>query len=68
VVQKLIITVGIDLSGAAGIPELVRIQEHFRDYKIIVFQGLTCEDIMFEGQVDSPKRIYCTMMLKDTIT
>jgi len=24
---------------------------------ITVYQGLACEDLMFEGQVDSPKRI-----------
>jgi len=50
-------TVGIDLSNEAGFPELVRIQEQFREYKIIVYHGLSCEDIMFEGQVDSSKEI-----------
>ena len=39
------------------IPELVRFQEHFRQYKIVVYRGLSCQDIMFEGQVDSPKRL-----------
>ena len=41
-----------------GIPELNRFQEHFRDYKIVVYQGLGCDDIMFEGQVDSSKHLY----------
>ena len=40
-----------------GIPELIKFQDHFRNYKITVYQGLACEDIMFEGQVDSSKRI-----------
>jgi len=58
-VQRLLETTGIDLSGGGGIPELVRFQEHFRDYKITVYQGLNCEDKMFEGRVEdaSKKRI-----------
>ena len=36
---------------------MVRFQENFRQYKIVVYCGLSCEDIMFEGQVDSPKRL-----------
>ena len=33
------------------------ISVHFREYKITVYQDLACNDIMFEEQVDSPKRI-----------
>ena len=40
-----------------GIPELIRFQDHFRDYKIVVYQGLGCDDIMYEGQVDSSKHL-----------
>jgi len=57
VVQILLESTGIDLSNGAGIPDLVRFQEHFREYKIVVYHGLSCEDIMFEGQVDSTKRL-----------
>jgi len=57
VVQTLLEVIGIDLSNGAGILELVRCQEYLRKYKIIVYHGLSCEDIMFEGQVDSVKRI-----------
>jgi len=46
---------GIDLTNGAGIPELFRFQKQFGQYKIVVYRGLSCEDIMFEGQVDSPK-------------
>ena len=50
VVQKLLAKIGIDLSGGGGIPELIKFQEQFREYKITVHQGLACED-MFEVQV-----------------
>ena len=45
VVQTLLDTIGIDLYNGAGIRELVRFQEHFRQYKIAVYRGLSCEDI-----------------------
>jgi len=35
---------------------LVRFQEYFREYKIFVYHGLSCEVIMFEGPVDSSIR------------
>ena len=57
IVRKLLMKTGIDLPGGAGIPELIKFQEKFREDKITVYQGLAYEDIMFEGQVDSPKRI-----------
>ena len=57
IVQYLLATTGIDLSGGGGIPELIKFLEHFRDYKITVYQSLVCEDIMIEEQVDSSKRI-----------
>jgi len=57
VVQALLKETGIDLTNGGGIPELNRFQEHFRDYKIIVYQGLGCDDIMYEGQVDSSKHL-----------
>jgi len=57
VVQKLVKATGIDLSNGARIPELVSFQEHIREYKIVVYHSVSCEDIMFEGQVNSSKRI-----------
>jgi len=53
--QAVLKETGIDLTNGGGIPELNRFQEHFRDYKIVVFHGLGCDDIMYEGQVDSSK-------------
>ena len=57
VVQNLLESTGVELSNNAGIPELVRFQEHFREYKIVLYQGLSCDNFMFEGQVDSSKRL-----------
>ena len=56
-VQTLLDATGIDLSNGGWIPELMRFQEHFRQYKIVVYHGLSCDDIMFEGQVVSSKRL-----------
>ena len=53
VVHALLQDTGSDLIRRGGIPELNRFQEHFGDYKIVVYQGLGCDDIKFEGQVDS---------------
>jgi len=55
--QTLLDATGIDLSNGGGIPELMRFQEHFRQNKIIVYHGLSCNDIMFEGQVDTSRRL-----------
>jgi hypothetical protein len=41
----------------AGIPELIRFQEHFHDYKIVFYEGLNCDSIMFEGHVESSERL-----------
>ena len=57
VVRNLIEMIGIDLSNGVGIPELVRLQENFRDYKILVYEDLSCDNIIFEGQVESSKRL-----------
>ena len=57
VVQTLLETTGIDLSNGAGIPELARFQEHFPECKKIVYHCLNCGKFMFEGQVDSAKRL-----------
>ena len=48
---------GINLDRGGDIAELVRFQEHFHECKIVVYQGLSCDSIMFEERVESPKRI-----------
>jgi len=45
VVDRLLETTLIDLSRGGGVPELMRFQEHFKEYRIVVFGGLNCEDI-----------------------
>ena len=57
VVHQLLETTGIDLRNVAGIPELARFQEHFHEYKIVVFSGLNFESIMYQGHVETDTRI-----------
>jgi hypothetical protein len=64
-VQNLLPSTGIDLSQGAGIAETERFQDHFGEYKIVVYEGLTCENIMYEGRVDSPTR---NNLLYDEVT
>ena len=44
-------------------PELNHFQEHFQDYKIVEFQGLGCDDLKYERQVDSSK--YLNLLYDD---
>jgi hypothetical protein len=48
-VQYLLEETGINLDNGGGIPELTRFQEHYSDYKIVVYTGLYCDSSMFEG-------------------
>jgi hypothetical protein len=57
VVDNLLVTTGIDLTNGGGVPELIKFQEHFKKYTIIVFRGLDCKHLVFDGQVESEKRI-----------
>jgi len=57
VVQRLLETTGINLERGGGIRELTRFQEYFKEYRIVVFSCLNCEDIMFDGHVQTEKRI-----------
>ena len=56
-VRQLLETTGINLDQGGGIRELIQFQEHFQEYRIVVFSGLNCEYIYFDGQVESEKRI-----------
>jgi len=56
-VRDLLQTTGIDQQHGGGIPELQRFQDHFSEYRIVVYGGLKCRDIIFDGQVTSEKRI-----------
>ena len=56
-VQHLLRTTGIDLQHGGGIPEPLRFQDHFSEYRIVVYRGLDCGDIIVDGQGISEKRI-----------
>jgi len=56
-VQHLLETTGIDLQKGGGIPEIQRFQDHYRQYKIVVYRGLNCDDIIFERQVTTEKTV-----------
>jgi hypothetical protein len=53
VVRKLLETTGINLDKGGGIPELERVQDHFPQYKIFVYEDLNCDSITFQGQVET---------------
>ena len=55
-VDQLLATTGISLDNGGGIPKLERFLEHFRQYKIFVYTGLNCDEIMFEGRVKTSER------------
>ena len=56
-VQNLLETTGINLDRGGGINELEKFQDHFKEYRIVVFAGLNCDKIYFDGQVQSEKRL-----------
>jgi hypothetical protein len=56
-VNALIRETGIELRDCGGIPELTKFQEHLSQYRIVVYSGLQCENIMFDGQVNASTRI-----------
>ena len=64
-VDRLLAATGISLDNGGGIPELERFEDHFRQYKIVVYTGLNCDEIMFEGSVDTPERLN---LLYDEVT
>ena len=68
-VKQVLATTGISLDIGGGIPELECFQDHFRHYKILVYSGLNCDEIMFEGRFESAERLnYRTMRLPGIIT
>jgi hypothetical protein len=63
-VQHLLETTGINLDNGGGIPELIRFQDHFKKYRIVVYEGLNCDKILFDGQIEAPK---CVNLLFDDV-
>ena len=61
-------TTGIDLSNGAGIPELNRYQEHFREHKITVYHCMKSDKIVFGRRSNLPGELtYFTLMSKEII-
>jgi hypothetical protein len=56
VVDRLLEVTGIDLRYGGGVTELTRFQEHYKDYRIVVYRSLECDAIMFDGQIESENR------------
>jgi hypothetical protein len=56
-VNALLQETGIELSNGGGISELSKFQVHFADYRIVVYSGLRCDSLMFDGQVNAIPRI-----------
>ena len=61
-VQHLLQTTGIDLQHWGGIPELQRFQDHFSEYRIVVYGGLDCGDINLMGKVHPKRESTCFIM------
>jgi len=69
VVRDMLGDTSIDLSSDEDIPEIARFQEHFREYKIVVFQSLSCDNICLKVESSPPiVWTYFTTMLKGPIT
>jgi hypothetical protein len=56
-VDELIAASGVNLSNDGGIPELKILQNYLAYYRIVVYSGLRCENVIFDGHTDSNKRL-----------
>jgi hypothetical protein len=56
-VNELLQAAGVDLSRGGMIPELHPFQRHLSQYRTVVYSGLRCDSIMFDGQVATRQRI-----------
>jgi hypothetical protein len=63
VVDNLLAMTGIDLTNGGGIPKLIKFQEHFKEYRIVVFGGLNCKYLVFDGQVESERELIYFMIM-----
>jgi len=57
-VDELLNASGVDLSYGGGFKELQHFQQYLLDYKIIVFDGLYPDRVMFSGNSLSAKKLY----------
>ena len=57
-VEEILKASGMDLSNGGAFEELQRFQQYLSDYKIIVFDGLYPDKVMFSGNSLSAKKLY----------
>jgi hypothetical protein len=56
--EELLDVSGVDLTNGGGLEDLQQFQEYLTDYKIIVFDGLKPDRVMFSGNSLSAKELY----------
>ena len=72
-VEDLLNASGVDLSNGGGLDELGQFQEYLSDYKIVVYDGLNPDRLIFSGNSLSDKKLYfmkenrVTLMLLPTL-
>jgi len=57
-VQDLVSASGVDLTNGGGLNELEQFQDYLSDYKIIVYDGLNPDKVIFSGNSLSNKKLY----------
>jgi hypothetical protein len=57
-VEDLLKASGFDLSNGGGLEELQQFQEYLSNYKIVVFDGLSHDRLIFSGNSLSTKKLY----------
>ena len=57
-VDELLKASGVDLSNGGGLEELQQFQDYLSDYKIIVYDGLSPDRLIFSGNSVSNKKLY----------
>jgi hypothetical protein len=57
-VDEILKASGVDLSNGGGLQELQQFQPHLSDYKVIVYDGLSPDRLIFSGNSVSTRKFY----------
>jgi len=57
-IEELLKASGVDLSNGGGLEQLQQFQDYLSDYKIVLFDGLSPDRLIFSGNSDSAKKLY----------
>jgi len=57
-VEDLLKAFGVDVSNGGGLEELQQFQDYLSDYKVVVFDGLSPDRVIFSGNSHSAKKLY----------